>query len=164
MDATQMLIEALEQELDKDFHYRDWDRVRELMASVKSEQELEKAKESMLTKAHSLCLIKDKQLDYHYSVEYLVTGRATVRTRGENKYIYEGHTFDLVAVMTIHRDTGVSRVSELFPPGTKEYVISLIGTEFETSGYMLANLDERDLEIHEVSGPIYRETKQIVKI
>lgn len=111
-----------------------------------------------LTTAHELCQIRSEKRKYHCDVEYLVTGRATVKTRNNGqRYVYEGDTFDLVAVMTIDKDSGIARVNELFPPGTKHYVISLIGTKWhDKMGYELTDIDERDLNIHEVSQPIYR--------
>ncbi len=111
-----------------------------------------------LTPAHALCEIRSEKIPYQCTVEYLVTGRATVKSRDKAyKYVYDGHTFDLVAVLSIHKDTGIEKVSKIFPPGTKSYVISLIGTEFEQRiGYQLTDIDERDLVIHEVSEPIYR--------
>lgn len=111
----------------------------------------------MLTEAHALCRIKGVEDDkYQCRVEYLVTGRATVRTKGDRqKYVYEGDTFDLVAVMKTYGEGETQRIKEIFPPGTRSFVISLRGTPWEEKmGYPLTDIDERDLEIHELSEPI----------
>ncbi len=111
-----------------------------------------------LTKAHSLCRIKSTETQhFHCDVEYLVTGRATVKsTNGRQPYVYDGDTFDLVAVMKTDKESDIPEINKLFPPGTKHYVISLIGTKWEDiQGYELTDIDERDLIIHEVSEPIY---------
>lgn len=77
-----------------------------------------------------------------------VTG--TAKVKDDSKYIYAGHTLPITGIYCIHtRDD-----SPVYPKGSKQYYLSLEGTEFEgrngsKQGYTV--IHEKHLEIIELN-------------
>lgn len=83
-------------------------------------------------------------LGFEYKVKY--KGKAIVRTKGNRRLIYEGHTLQIIGLYMTHREHDGDILS-----GTREFRLSLIGTPFEESlGYKDTVINERDLEILEL--------------
>ena len=76
-----------------------------------------------------------------------VTG--TAKVKDDSNYIYAGHTFPITGIYHIHK--GKSRV---YADGSKEYYLSLIGSEFEERNGQKQEytvIHEKHLEIIEIN-------------
>lgn len=83
-------------------------------------------------------------------VEYMLVGRC--RVKKNSKLIYAGAELSILGVMYAYTEqTG----DKWFPPGTRCFAISLIGTEWEEKIGRVTALYDGDIDIIECSEPIH---------
>lgn len=75
-----------------------------------------------------------------------VTG--TAKVKDDSNYIYAGHTFPITGIYHIHKG------GRVFPDGSKDYYLSLIGSKFEERNGKKQEytvIHEKHLEIIEIN-------------
>lgn len=91
-----------------------------------------------------------KELCELFGVKYKpkITGKAIVKSRNKNKWIYEGYELSIVGLYMIYQN---GSGGDIYPDGTREFKLSLEGTSFvESQGYTYTVIPETDLVILEL--------------